>query len=30
MLLGHANRTLIRVSARWVDGKVAVEIDDSL
>jgi hypothetical protein len=28
--LCHADRTWIRVSARWVDGKVEVEIDDSL
>lgn len=26
----HADRTSIRVSVRWVDGKVVVEIDDSL
>jgi signal transduction histidine kinase len=26
----HANATRIRVYARWVGGKVVVEIDDTL
>jgi hypothetical protein len=26
----HVNRTLFRVSARWVNDKVVVEIDESL